>query len=936
MVIALALGVTLGSVSAASAGSGTTTRVSVDSQGNQANEESASAEPSVSADGRYVAFTSSASNLVASDTNGALDIFVHDRLTGVTERVSLGLEGAQANGESTEPSISADGRYVAFVSSASNLVPEDTDNRSDIFVFDRQAGTTERVSVDSQGNQGTGPRFGIENFEPSISADGRHVVFISTASNLVAGDTNGVEDAFVHDLETGVTERVDVNGAGEQVSGSAHISIYRPSISADGRYVDFTSDASNLVTGDTDGATDVFVRDRLSGSTERVSVAGDGSQENAASFGGEITPDGRYVVFGSDAYNFAPGDDNETSDIFIRDRQTGTTELVSTAVGGGTGNFFSTEPSVSSDGRYVAFESFASNLVGGDTNEQIDVFVHDRETGITERASVDSTGSQGDFLSSEAVMDADGNLVVFSSNATDLVPGDTNGDGDVDDIFVHELGPPEVSQEAPATVTGKAQYRGGQVTDSFNSDSGTLSSGSGTFSSVETTQTCDKFGHCGPTTGDQYEGTVDCVDASVVEGGFEATIGGALTKAIQFKHTLPDKYFFVTVFDSSTPGVPDRVGLVSPTETPGCATEFPPEFEVTTSEAFPGVTVTGAVAPQTRIVEFERFGTVTRETRPRIDFRSTVPRSTFQCRFDEEPFHSCSGAAVRPPAALSEGPHTFEVFATDRAGHADPTPAKASFEVDTTPPETTLEEGPSGLIDYNDPSFTFSTGEQSATFLCSLDGAEAQECFSPFAPGPLADGKHTITIRGRDRAHNVDPTPIKISLTVDTTAPATTITSSPTSPTKDATPKIKFASSEPGSTFLCRFDAEPFGPCTGPAGSVPPAALADGTHQFEVEAIDKAGNVDPTPAETSFVIDTTPPETSIVTGPGGEGSTATFEVLASDGTLECRLDSAEWAPCGSTVHYEGLEAGTHTFRVRARDEAGNVDPTPALVKFKVK
>jgi Tol biopolymer transport system component len=935
MAIGLAIAVILGSVSVASASPGTTTRVSVDSQGNQANEGGASFEPSVSADGRYVAFGSVASNLVSGDTNGSADIFVHDRTTGVTEKVSIGLEGAQANGSSNHPSISADGRYIAFESDASNLVPEDTDNRSDIFVYDRQAGTTERVSVDSQGNQGSGPRFGIENTEPSISADGRHVVFISTASNLVAGDTNGVQDAFVHDLETGVTERVDVNGAGEQVSGSAHISILRPSISADGRYVAFTSEAVNLVGGDTDGVSDIFVRDRQSGSTERVSVASDGSQANAGSFGGNITPDGRYVVFGSEASNLVAADENEKiTDIFIHDRQTGTTELVSTGIAGAPENSYSVEPSVSADGRFVAFESEASNLVEGDTNEQTDVFVHDRLAGTTERASVDSAGHGSDSLSSGAAMDADGNLVVFSSNATNLVSGDTNGE-EGEDVFVHELGPPEVSQEVPATVTGKAQYRGVQVTDSFNSDSGTLSGGSGTFSSVETTQTCDKFGHCGPTTGDQYEGTVDCVDASVVEGGFEATIGGTLTKAIEFKHTLPDKYFFVTVFDSSAPGVPDRVGLVSPTETPGCATEFPPEFEVTTSEAFPGVTVTGAIAPQTRIVEFERFGTVTRESRPRIGFRSTVPHSTFQCRFDEEPFHSCSGTAVRPPAALSEGPHTFEVFATDRSGHADPSPAKASFEIDTTPPETTLEEGPSGLINYDDPIYTFSTGEP-ASYFCSVDGTEEQECESPFAPGPLADGKHTIKIRGRDSARNIDPTPIKISITIDTTAPETSITSAPAGPTKDTTPKIKFASSEPGSSFLCRFDAEPFGPCTGPAGSAPPAALAEGSHEFEVEATDKAGNLDPTPAKASFVIDTTPPETTIVSGPGGEGRTATFELLASDGTLECRLDPVEWAACGSTVRYEGLEPGTHTFRARARDEAGNVDATPAVVKFKVK
>jgi Tol biopolymer transport system component len=170
-----------------------TARVSVDSSGNQGN--CWSSYPSISSDGRYVAFSSLASNLVAGDTNGAYDIFVHDRQTGVTTRVSVDSSGNEGNDISGAPSISSDGRYVAFESYASNLVA-DTDSGLDIFVHDRQTGMTSRVSVNSSGNKGNGA-----SIYPSMSSDGRYVAFESDASNLVACDTNGWPDIFVHDRQ---------------------------------------------------------------------------------------------------------------------------------------------------------------------------------------------------------------------------------------------------------------------------------------------------------------------------------------------------------------------------------------------------------------------------------------------------------------------------------------------------------------------------------------------------------------------------------------------------------------------------------------------------------------------------------------------------------------------------------------------------------------
>jgi hypothetical protein len=233
---------------------GTTERVSVDSSGGQGNGSSYA--PSMSADGRYVAFHSLASSLVSMDTNLSSDVFVRDRQSGTTQLVSVNSGGMQANGNSYYPSISADGRFVAFWSLASNLVPGDTNNLADVFVRDRQSGTTERVSVDSTGSQGNGG-----SYYPAISSDGRYVAFWSSASTLAAGDTNGVADVFLRDRQGGSTERDSVNSAGAQGNDDS----YSPSISADGRDVAFYSVATNLVPGDTNGVGDVFVRDRLGG-----------------------------------------------------------------------------------------------------------------------------------------------------------------------------------------------------------------------------------------------------------------------------------------------------------------------------------------------------------------------------------------------------------------------------------------------------------------------------------------------------------------------------------------------------------------------------------------------------------------------------------------------------------------------------------------------
>lgn len=382
----LAMSTALAAPAAATAAGGVTERVSVSSSGSQANDRSgADGRPAISDDGDLVAFDSTATNLVPGATSGHDNIYLRHRANGATELVSVTPNGTEPNGESSEPDISADGRYVAFETAATNLIRGGP--AAEVVVYDRVTRTTTPVSVVG--------KTGAAGQNPSISDDGRYVAF---QSNNVAGTINGTSDVFVHDLQTGSTVLVSVDSARNPADrGDAS----DPSISSDGRYIAFDAAAQTLVPGDTNSAEDVFVHDMLTGQTTRVNVDSAGNQTD--------------------------GDDLHLAG-----------------------------PQISADGRYVTFESAATNLVAGDTNtctfgvhdfaaagQCPDVFVHDLQTGTTTRVSVDSNGNQADGWSSDPAIDADGSAVAFLSAATNLVPGDANtcgtytDPGECPDVFVH-------------------------------------------------------------------------------------------------------------------------------------------------------------------------------------------------------------------------------------------------------------------------------------------------------------------------------------------------------------------------------------------------------------------------------------------------------------------------------------------------------------------
>lgn len=449
---------------------GSTRRVSVSSSG--AQSDNGSYLPSISADGRFVGFNSTASNLtpdqhpcsnsVPAATSCISQVFVHDRVGHITSLVSVSSSGEPADGGSSAPSLSRDGRYVAFHSAANNLVRGAT--LEQVYVRDRVTGITRRVSEPASGEPGGGG-----GFAPAISDDGRYIAFLSTARDLISEPPPPCETlaacpvhVYVRDLVMNETTLVSGAHNGGYADGGTFppsmIQPARPTISAEGRYVAFHSEATDLVPGDTNGRTDVFVHDRRTRRTELVSISGSGTQGDEDSFGSSsggryVSAGGRYVAFWSDATDLVPGDTNETSDFFVRDLVSGTTTRVSVSSAGAQGHAPPTAPTstaggvaLSDDGRFVAFDSALVDLADDARTGPLQVYIRDIAHGVTSLGSVTSLGDSGDWHSMMPAFSARGEALAFSSTASNLVADDDNRGcvapfntrDSCSDIFVHE------------------------------------------------------------------------------------------------------------------------------------------------------------------------------------------------------------------------------------------------------------------------------------------------------------------------------------------------------------------------------------------------------------------------------------------------------------------------------------------------------------------
>ncbi len=408
----------------------TVQRLSVTTQGLQAD---GGQRPAISGNGRYVSFWSDSALLVGGDTNNTADIFVRDRSINELSRVSVAaasIGGAQANAISYVETDVSDNGIVVFASDASNLITAglDTNNATDIFAFDMVSREVARISV-ADGNVQVNGR----SRNPVVSTNGLLIAYRSAATNVVPNDNNGHVDIFVFDRGVQKVSRVNIASDGSQSNLEDGIDVpVGLDINATGTIVVFESKGSNLVPGDNNGVSDIFIRDRVANQTHRVSVASGGGQANGASTAPSISDNGRYIAFASAASNLVAGDSNGATDIFLHDRQTNTTTRVSVVTGGGQANGASTTPSISGNGRYISFWSSATNLASGDSNGVGDIFVHDRKTGITTRASIAGNGDQGNGVSAEfSSLSKKGEYLVFASAASNLVQNDSNNKSDI-------------------------------------------------------------------------------------------------------------------------------------------------------------------------------------------------------------------------------------------------------------------------------------------------------------------------------------------------------------------------------------------------------------------------------------------------------------------------------------------------------------------------
>ena len=415
--------------------------LSIGSKTGDQNDYAATNSSSLSADGRYI---------VVSATKNWLPVaVVYDRFTKTSQEVTTGTI------YSTQAKLAANGQSLAFISASKGITSDDNNDVTQVYWYDLRNKTTKLISKSNDGASSN-----QLSAYPSISADGKSVVFMSQSDNLVANDTNNLSDIFLRDLRTSKTTRINVSSSGAQ--GDLGVTVGKTGISADGRYVVFSSSSSNLVTGD-DTTEDVFLRDVKAGLTTRISGRAKSSGWDGNSRYPSISSDGRYIAYQSASSKLIANDTDDTnSDIFVFDRSTKTTTKITKNANG-----MSVLPTISGNGRFIAFISQASNLVTNDTNEAWDTFVYDQQTGKTERINLTPQGEQsvGDAMHYSLIgvdLSADGRFVSFESGAADLTPDDTDKSSDVflRDRLVNKQKSADIkiSATAPTSAVKNQQY----------------------------------------------------------------------------------------------------------------------------------------------------------------------------------------------------------------------------------------------------------------------------------------------------------------------------------------------------------------------------------------------------------------------------------------------------------------------------------------------
>jgi hypothetical protein len=738
----------------------------------------------ISSDGRYVSFVA-----IESVANARYETWVLDTTTGEAQSVSSGIDDQAPNGDTYfRTSISDDGRYVAYPSSASNLVPADTNGVADIFVTDRVAGTTTLVSSSSAGVLANGV-----SQEVQLSGDGTTVVFGSSATNLDGPDGNNAYDVFVKDLDSGATTRVSSLSNGAAAGGFA------PDISDDGQRVVFES-ASPIVAADTNGLTDVYVRDLGSGDVARAAVAADGTPADRLSREAAISGNGRYVTFSSAARTLIPGvapTDGDFLQIYRKDLVAGDVDLVTVTRAGGWVRYPSFGPApMSDDGRFVSFMAYDQGIVAHplrfDRNHS---YVRDMVNGTSSIAVRGPDGQVPDDQTAYPAISDDGRFTITWSSSTNIVPGVSGSmtywydRGEVD-----TTAPSATIDDAPAPVT----------TDPTPSLA---------FSSED--------------------GGVD-FECSLVPAGQPAEFGFCSSPFTAGAQDDGDYEFSVRVSD--------RSGNLSPVETAAFTIDaVPPDTQ----------------APAALVISMP--DTVGPDDTPTLEFRSDEDDVTFECSLSTgtDDYQPCTSPTTYPHQP--QGDYTFRVRATDQAGNTGD-PATVRFTIDTGP-TVSLQSGPPSPTADNTPTLGFTGSEADVDFECSLtpadEGPDYAPCTSPVTFPAQPNGPVTFRVRATgDNGDTGPPTTYTFTIdavqvlapsTPDLTAASDTGASNSDNVTTDTTPTFT-GTAQPGTTVTVYTGATPRGSAVTTGGgtyTVTTSALPLGTYDVTAVATGDGGETSP-------------------------------------------------------------------------------------------